>query len=439
MIAPTEMRITGREIFRVAVLLLTIRFAIKNSKFNEMKHFLKPAKYRQLLWAALVFPLFLGAQLKTSDSILTGSERPGAYLPLLYDKSVAVVANQTSMVHDQHLVDFLLANDVNVVKVFAPEHGFRGQASAGEKVLDGKDSKTGLPIISLYGSNKKPRPEQLADVDVIVFDIQDVGARFYTYISTMTYVMEACAENNKKLVILDRPNPNGYYVDGPVLDPQFSSFVGMHPVPVVHGMTIGEYAAMVNGEGWLAGGRRCPVDIVKTTGWDHGTRYKLPVKPSPNLPNALAIALYPSVCFFEGTSVSVGRGTDKPFQQIGAPYFTQGNISFTPKPNEGAKNPKYEGQECRGFDLTNFAQYYITGLGELYLYWLTEAYQMAPDKSGFFNASFFDKLAGTDQLRKDIMAGKSADEIKASWQPALNQFKQVRRKYILYPDYLIKP
>lgn len=435
LMAPTEMRMTGREIFRVAVLLLTIRFAIKNSKFNAMKQFLKRAKYRQMLWAALVFPFLLGAQLKTSDSILVGAERPGAYLPLLYDKKVAVVANQTSTVHGEHLVDYLLDNKVNVLKVFAPEHGFRGTASAGEKVEDGKDAKTGLPIISLYGNNRKPTREQLADVDVVLFDIQDVGARFYTYISTMTYVMDACAAQNKKLIVLDRPNPNGYYIDGPVLEPEFSSFVGLHPVPVVHGMTVGEYAAMVNGEGWLTGGRKCPLDIIKVTGWDHETRYELPVKPSPNLPNKEAIALYPSVCFFEGTSVSVGRGTDKPFQQIGAPYFTEGPVTFTPEPNEGAAHPKYEGEQCRGFDLTHFADYYISGLGQLYLYWLTEAYKLAPDKEHFFNASFFDKLAGTDQLRKDIIAGKSPEEIRATWQDDLENFKQTRRKYLLYTHF----
>lgn len=399
-----------------------------------MKLFSAAAKYRQLVWAAFLFPAVVLAQLKTADDIQVGADRPGAYLPLLYNKKVAVVANQTSLTRGQHLVDFLLDNKMDVRKVFAPEHGFRGTASAGEHIKDGKDSKTGLPIVSLYGSNKKPTDAQLSDVDVVVFDLQDVGARFYTYISTLNYVMQACVENGKKLVVLDRPNPNGYFVDGPILEKGFESFVGMNPVPVVHGLTIGEYARMINGEGWLPNGVKCQLEVVKCMGWDHYTAYDLPVNPSPNLPNNLAVALYPSLCFFEGTTVSVGRGTDKPFQQIGAPYFTDGNITFTPKPNEGAKHPPYEGQQCRGFDLTDFANYYLEGLGEIYLYWLTEAYKMAPDKEKFFN-NFFDTLAGTDKLRKDIIAGKSVEDIKKSWQADLEAFKQTRQKYLLYSDF----
>lgn len=394
----------------------------------------KAFKYRPIMMALSLLPCLSVAQLQEEKKIIVGAERAGAYLPILHENSVAVVANQTSMVYDMHLVDFLLDRYVNVRKVFAPEHGFRGEAGAGEKVNSGKDTKTGLPIISLYGSNKKPTAEQLADVGVVVFDIQDVGARFYTYISTMTYVMEACAEQGKKIIILDRPNPNGNYVDGPVLKPGYESFVGMHRVPVVHGMTVGEYATMVNEEGWLKDGIKCDLEVVKCTDWDHSTSYELPVKPSPNLPNAASITLYPSLCFFEGTTVSVGRGTDKPFQQIGAPWFTEGTVNFTPRSMPSAKHPKYEGEDCRGFDLREFANYYMQGAGELYLFWLKEAYDMAPDKEGFFN-NFFDKLAGTDQLRKDIIAGRTIQEIRASWEADLEAFKIIRKKYLLYEDF----
>lgn len=392
------------------------------------------AKYRQLMWVALLLPILSFSQIKYADSAVMAADRPGSYLPLLYGKSVGVVANQTSITKDGHLVDYLVANKVAVRKVFAPEHGFRGTASAGEVIKDGKDVKTGLPIVSLYGSNKKPTAEQLADVDVVVFDIQDVGARFYTYISTLTYVMEACAENGKKVIVLDRPNPNGYYVDGPVLKDGFESFVGMHHIPVVHGMTIGEYAKMVNGEKWLKDGVQCQLDVVTCENWDHSMTYSLPVKPSPNLPNDDAIILYPSLCFFEGTTVSVGRGTDKPFQQFGAPYFKEAQYSFTPQSNEGAKFPKYEGEQCNGFVLNDFAQFYLNGLGELYLHWLVEAYNMAPEKDKFFN-SFFEKLAGTDQLRKDIIAGKTAEQIRESWKEEVSEFKRLRRKYLLYKDF----
>lgn len=363
-----------------------------------------------------------------------GADRGGAYLPILHSKRVAVVANQSSMKGEQHLVDFLMEHKVDVKKVMAPEHGFRGKASAGEHIKDGKDSKTGLPIISLYGKNKKPTEAQLKDVDIVLFDLQDVGARFYTYISTLNYVMEACAQYGKKLIVLDRPNPNGYYIDGPILEPAFKSFVGMNPVPVVHGLTMGEYAQMVNGEGWLTDHIKCQLEVVKCKGWDHKTAYKLPIKPSPNLPNKLAIALYPSLCLFEGTTVSVGRGTDKPFQMIGAPYFSEGGTTFTPQSNEGAKSPKYEGEACRGFDLADFGEYYIDGLGEIYLYWLIEAYKLSPNKDKFFN-NFFDKLAGTDKLRKAVIEGQSVDQIKRSWEEGLRTFKSQRAKYLLYPDF----
>ena len=394
----------------------------------------KALKYSPIMVASLFLSVPSFAQSKQTNGIVVGAERPGAYLPILHESNVAVVANQTSMVNDMHLVDFLLDRYVNVIKVFAPEHGFRGEAGAGEKVNSGKDVKTGTPIVSLYGSNKKPTAEQLADVGVVVFDIQDVGARFYTYISTMTYVMEACAEQGKKMIILDRPNPNGHYIDGPVLKPGYESFVGMHQIPVVHGMTVGEYAMMVNEEGWLKDGVHCDLEVVKCSGWDHSMSYELPVKPSPNLPNAAAVTLYPSLCFFEGTSVSVGRGTDLPFQQIGAPWFPEGSVKFTPVSMSSARYPKYEGEECLGFDLREFATHYMNGSGELYLFWLQEAYRAAPDQENFFN-NFFDKLAGTDQLRQDLIAGKSISDIRDSWQADLEAFKLTRNKYLLYEDF----
>lgn len=381
-----------------------------------------------------MLPALLFGQNNLTVPVQVGAQIAGAYLPLLHGKRVAVVANQTSVLDSTHLVDFLVSEKINLVKVFAPEHGFRGTASAGEVIKDGKDVKTGLPIVSLYGKNKKPSAEMLANVDVVLFDLQDVGARFYTYISTLNYVMEACAENGKKIIVLDRPNPNGYYVDGPVLKEEFKSFVGMNPVPVVHGMTIGEYAKMIKGEGWINESEKCNLDVVRCQGWTHSRQYELPIAPSPNLPNDIAIALYPSLCFFEGTTVSVGRGTDKPFQIIGAPYFKDGEFNFTPKANEGAKHPKYEGVKCNGFDLSDFAVNYISGLGNLYLYWLVDAYNISPDQDAFFT-NFFDKLAGTDQLRKDIINGLSPDEIRDSWQDDLDAFHKIRSKYLLYADY----
>jgi len=388
-----------------------------------------------MLALALVNSPIKAQEVQVSEpAIIPAAERQGAYLPLLYGKRVALVANHTAVVQGEHLADFLLSNNVDLKKVFAPEHGFRGSASAGETIKDGRDTKTNLPLISLYGNNKKPTAAQLADIDLIVFDIQDVGARFYTYISTMSYVMEAAAEQNKKVIILDRPNPNGYYVDGPILELKHRSFVGMHPVPIVHGMTVGEYAKMVNGEGWLRGGVKCDLEVVTCQNYDHSKYYELPIKPSPNLPNANAIALYPSLCLFEGTKVSVGRGTEFPFQIMGAPWFTEYNTQFTPVDREGAQNPKYEGELCKGFNLNDFSEHYLIGLGELYLYWLTESYKMAPDKSQFFT-SFFTLLAGTEQLQAQIEQGTDPVDIHASWQGNLEKFKNTRRKYLLYADF----
>lgn len=430
--AQTEILITGRETLREAVLFFSILFAMKNSTFKIVPSFFGQAKYKHMLMLLLFVPATILAQLLPSDSLVVAAERPGAYLPLLYGKKVAVVANQTSTVHNMHLVDYLLSKKVEVQKVFSPEHGFRGTASAGEAVANNKDVKTGLPIVSLYGSNKKPTLEQLKGLDVVVFDIQDVGARFYTYISTLSYVMEACADAGVEVIILDRPNPNGYYVDGPVLEKEHSSFVGLHQVPIVHGLTVGEYATMVLGEGWLKSTKKPKLTVVPVYGYTHNTKYSLPVPPSPNLKNDTAIILYPSICLFEGTNVSVGRGTNKPFQVIGAPYFKDATLTFVPKDMEGAKNPKLEGVVCKGYDLSLFAVYYLQGDSQLYLSWLVQAYEIAPQKKEFFTP-FFTLLAGTEKLQKQIESGMSAEEIRATWQPDLNKFKKMRAKYLLYP------
>ncbi|MBS1581308.1 MAG: DUF1343 domain-containing protein [Bacteroidetes bacterium] len=366
-------------------------------------------------------------------SIVTGAERTGVYLPQLRGKRVAVVTNQTGLIGQTHLVDSLVALKVDVVRVFAPEHGFRGEADAGERVTDERDKRTGLPVVSLYGANKKPTAAQLQDIDVLVFDIQDVGVRFYTYTSTLHYVMEAAAEQGKQVMVLDRPDPNGFYVDGPVLDTAFTSFIGMHPVPLVHGMTIGEYARMIDGEGWLKGRVRCDLVVVPCLGYDHGKFYELPVKPSPNLPNTAAVFLYPSLGLFEGTIVSVGRGTDRPFQCIGYPGCKLGTYSFTPRSMPGAKDPPYRDQACTGIDLSEYGSFYVRLDPRIQLEWLIGAYQGAPDKRTFFTP-FFDKLAGGPALRKDIVAGKSEEAIRVGWRPALEAFKRTRAKYLLYDE-----
>ena len=292
-----------------------------------------------------------------------------------------------------------------------------------------------MPVFSLYGSTKKPTPESLEGIEVMVFDIQDVGCRFYTYISTMHYVMEAAAEADIPVIVLDRPNPNGYFIDGPVLEEEFKSFVGMHPVPIVYGMTIGEYARMINGEGWLKNGIRCDLTVIELENYDHETEYELPVAPSPNLPNMDAVYLYPSLCLFEGTDVSVGRGTDWPFQVIGKPGFEEGKFTFTPRSIPGvAPNPPYEGKACKGFKLTTFCNEYIRDSGEIYLYWLTGFYNKSDNQSDFFN-NYFDKLAGTDKLRKQVKNGVSVSKIEKSWQDDLEEFKQIREKYLLYKDF----
>jgi uncharacterized protein YbbC (DUF1343 family) len=345
-----------------------------------------------------------------------------------------MVVNQTSTIGERHLVDSLLAAGMVIKKIFAPEHGFRGQADAGEKVSDGKDAQTGIPIASLYGAKRKPGAEDLAGIDLMIFDIQDVGARFYTYISTMHYIMEACAENNIPMLILDRPNPNGHYVDGPVLDTStYRSFVGMHPIPTVHGMTIGEYAQMVNGEGWLAGDQTCKLTVIPCENYRHDRPYVLPIKPSPNLPNNRSIYLYPSICLFEGTVFSLGRGTTSQFQVIGAPDYPETDFSFTPISRPGAKYPKHENKTCYGLDLTTLDPEQIFAERQLNLSYLLDIYQRYPNKDDFFlNSDFFEKLAGNNQLRKQLIAGKSEAAIRASWEPALSQFKEMRKKYLLY-------
>jgi len=385
---------------------------------------------------ALATGLFLSTS-SFAQEITVGADQFIEYVPKLVGKRVAVVANHTSLTASgEHLVDVLLEAKLNVVKVFSPEHGFRGTASAGEELNNDVDKATGLAIISLYGKDKKPSPAMLEDVDVVLFDIQDVGVRFYTYISTMSLVMEACAESNVAMIILDRPNPNGHYVDGPTLKPGFESFVGMHHIPVVHGMTVGEYAKMVNGQYWLKDSVQCNLTVVPILGYAHTMVFSLQVPPSPNLPNDEAIRLYPSLCFFEGTIVSVGRGTDKPFQQIGAPWLQKEfpNYSFTPTPNYGAKDPKVKGEKCYGVDLTPFAKGFLVRYNQLYLYWLIESYAVADDQENFFN-SFFDKLAGSETLRIQIVSGASEEEIRQSWQADLIAFKKLRRQYLLYPDF----
>lgn len=362
-------------------------------------------------------------------AIIPAANRTELYLPMLEGKRVAVIVNQTSMADSLHLVDLLLKEGADLKKIMVPEHGFRGTADAGEQVQDGNDPTTGLPVVSLYGKNKKPSAEALADIDVVLFDLQDVGVRFYTYISTMHYAMEACAENGKQLIVLDRPNPNGMYVDGPVLKKDYKSFIGMHPIPVLHGLTVGELAQMINGEGWLEGGLTCDLEVIPVDGYTHKRSYSLPVKPSPNLPNDLSIQLYPSLCFFEGTPISVGRGTTHPFQVIGYPEETYGDFTFTPQSMPGmAKNPKLEGKTCYGIDYrqeTNTLKGLdLSPVVDYYSKW---------NGNGDFFTDFFNLLAGTDQLSQQIEQGFSMEDIRLSWAEELKSYKAMREKYLLYP------
>ncbi len=381
------------------------------------------------------FLFWLGIISYTSTScqkiVLPGAENLTSYIHLLSEKKVGVVAHQSSILNtsegNQHLVDVLLASGIDVQKVFAPEHGFRGNADAGEKVKDHKDPKTQLSIISLYGKNRKPTLEQMKGIDILVFDLQDVGVRFYTYISTLHYVMEASAENKIPLIVLDRPNPNIHYVDGPVLKKEHTSFVGMHPVPIVYGMTIGEYAQMINGEKWLTGEQKCDLTVVPIRNYNHKTYYNLKVRPSPNLPNSQSIALYPSLCLLEPTVISIGRGTNTQFQIYGHPDLPKTNFSFTPKSNFGSKNPKYNGELCFGKDLTQ-----IQSANQLELKWLIDAYNSFPDKESFFLKSF-ERISGDSNLRIQLEEGALESQIRNSWKANLDVFKEIRKNYLIYP------
>lgn len=377
------------------------------------------------------------AVLQATAQVKNGADRLEELFPLLENKRISLVVNQTSLVQNVHLLDTLYNKGVHITQVFAPEHGFRGDADAGEFIKNGKDYRTQVPIISLYGKNKKPQPAQLQQTDIVIFDIQDVGARFYTYISTMFYVMQACAENNKELIILDRPNPCDY-VDGPVLDMKYKSFVGMLPIPVLHGCTIGELAQMINGEEWLGNNLQCPLKVITIEDWKHGQPYSLPVKPSPNLPNDQAIALYPSLCPFEGTSVSVGRGTDFPFQIIGSPTTKNLKFRFMPHPMKGSdKHPLHQDTYCYGLNLSSeknipkgFSLQYVI---QFYNYF--QNLTKHAKKEFFTRPHWFDLLMGTNQVRLDILKNKTKEQIRSAWQKKLNQYKEIRKKYLLYEDY----
>lgn len=370
-----------------------------------------------------------------NKQLLTGAERISYYYPLLKDKNIGLVVNQTSIIGKVHLVDSLVQLGLKIKKIFAPEHGFRGNVDAGEKISDSKDPGTGIPILSIYGSKKAPDKSDLEGIDILVFDIQDVGTRFYTYISTLHYVMLSCSENKVPLMVFDRPNPNGHFVDGPILDLAYQSFVGMHPIPVVHGMTIGEYAQMINGENWLGENKKTNLQIVSCLNYKHSDVYNLPIPPSPNLPNMRSIYLYPSICYFEGTQISLGRGTNKQFQVLGAPDLNVGDFLFTPEPKPGAMNPPQLGKRCRGIDLSGLDELQIKAKKYIDLSYLIQFYQNYPNKESFFLAGlFFDKLAGSSKLREMIQSGYTEQQIKDTWQPGLNEFKKVRKKYLIYED-----
>jgi uncharacterized protein YbbC (DUF1343 family) len=361
---------------------------------------------------------------------LLGIDRLHLFIDSLKGKRIAVVGNQTSVVKGVHLVDTLLSLKLNIVKVFSPEHGFRGDVDAGEKVNHSIDEKTGIPLVSLYGNNKKPSAGQLDDIDIVMYDIQDVGVRFYTFISTLHYVMEACAEQKKQVVVLDRPNPNGHYIDGPILESENKSFVGMHPVPIVYGMTIGEYAMMINGEGWLEKGIKCNLWVIPCKNYTHKTKYTLPVSPSPNLKSDAAVALYPSLCLFEATTVSIGRGTERPFEIFGHPRFPKSEIEFIPTPQLGAKNPPQVNKTCNGYDVSKTT---TKRCYELNLNFLIQARDLLGDSAVFIDQNgFFNRLAGTGTLKEQLYKGWSAKEIRESWKPGLDTFMEIRKKYLLY-------
>jgi len=370
----------------------------------------------------------------TSADVKVGAERMEQYIDLLKGKNVAVVVNQTSLVKNTLLVDTLISLGIKITRIFAPEHGFYGTADAGANIRNGKDKSVSVSIVSLYGKHNKPTEEDMKGIDVVVYDLQDVGVRFFTYVSTLHYVMEACAENNKPLIVLDRPDPNGFFVDGPVLDTAFRSFVGLDPVPIVYGMTPAEYARMLNGEKWLKGGKQCDLTCVSVQGYEHKDLYELPVKPSPNLPNMAAVYLYPSLALFEGTVISVGRGTDMAFQVMGAPELQGAPFTFTPTSRPGATDPPYKGQVCHGYDLRDFGNVLMKNYQKLYFFWLKGAFKNYSDQSKFFNV-YFKSLAGNDKLQKQIEQGMSDEDIRKSWEPQLGNFLKIRKRYLLYTDF----
>ena len=376
---------------------------------------------------------FSNKNIVDAEDAIVGASRLELYLPLLKDKKVGVVANQTSIFNNTHLIDTLISKNINIQTIFTPEHGFRGTADEGALINNSIDEKTKLPIVSLYGKNKKPNSEQLDNIDVLLFDLQDVGTRFYTYISTMTYIMEAAAENDIPVIVLDRPNPNGFYIDGPILEKENSSFVGLHQVPVVYGLTIGEYAQMVNGEYWLKDSLQCNLTVIPLGNYDRNNIYELPIKPSPNLPNWESVYLYPSLCFFEGTTVSVGRGTESPFQVYGHPMI-ESDYSFTPKQAEGRGKPLHCDTECFGENLTQYAIDYNENEARLNLTWLIKAYEQLKSEEKFFN-NFFVKLAGTKELQQQIENGLSEEEIRENWKEGIEEYKKIRSKYLLYEDF----
>ncbi len=370
---------------------------------------------------------------KTTDSeVIVGAERMEEYLPLLQGQRIGILTNHTGRVGEVHIVDTLLARGINICRIFAPEHGFRGEADAGEHVASTRDRKTGIEVVSLYGANRKPKPEQMQGIDIMLFDIQDVGLRFYTYLSSMHYMMEACAEQGIKFIVLDRPNPNGFYVDGPILDPKFRSFVGMHPIPIIHGMTLGELAHMINGEGWLANQQKCDLQVIPCLHYTHQTRYTLPVKPSPNLPNMRAIYLYGSLCYFEGTHISVGRGTEFPFQIYGHPKL-QRDYTFTPHSTPGAKNPPLKNEICHGQDLRTLSTDSCIWHEGIDLKYLVDCYRQIGGGESFF-LPIFNKLTGVAYVRDMIISGADAEQIEARWKNDVERFRIQRKPYLLYEE-----
>lgn len=424
----------GLEIVLLLCMPSVIRLAIKRSADTIL---LKESKNTQFIVCILLLALSLSVNaqsptIKAYNSVSPGIAQSQIFLPLLKQKRVAVVTNVSGQWNGESTVDLLIRLGVNVKKIFGPEHGFRGDTEAGEKVNSLTDKKTGLPVISLYGKNKKPRKEDLKDIDLIVYDIQDIGVRFYTYISTMTYVMEACAESKKQLIIMDRPNPNGFYIDGPIMQKEWKSFLGLHPVPLVYGMTCGEYARMVNGEKWLNNGMQCKLTVITLKNYDRCATYDLPVKPSPNIPNQKAVLLYPTLGLFEGSIVSLGRGTAFPFQVIGYPSYTASTVfSFQPMPSSLSQTPKYVNQTCYGIDLREI-NYLTQHPGTLQLEWLKDMLKACP-RDTFFDKNF-NYHAGSATLKSDLLEGKSAESIRQSWQKDIESFKKIRKNYLLYPD-----